>query len=93
MIEKKDIEKLADLSRTEVSEEEKESLAQSIESILGYVGQVTSVTETAEADLPLVRNVMRDDEIIHVSGELTEALLSNAPARDGNYVEVKKILN
>lgn len=92
MIEKKDIEKLALLARIEVSEEEKESLASSIESILGYVGQVTSVSETAESILPPLRNVMREDEIRHKEGEFTEALLSNAPAREGNYVEVKKIL-
>ncbi len=93
MIEKKDIEKLALLARIEVSEEEKESLAESIESILGYVGQVTSVSETALVGLPLLRNVMREDEIRHGEGEYTEALLSNAPVRDGNYLEVKKILN
>jgi len=93
MIEKKDIEKLALLARIEVSEAEKESLASSIESILGYVGQVTSVSERAEVGLPSLRNVMREDEIRHKEGEFTEALLSNAPARDGNYVEVKKILN
>ncbi len=92
MIEKKDIEKLALLARIEVSDEEKESLATSIESILGYVGQVTSISETAVAKLPPLRNVMREDEIRHKAGEFTEALLSNAPARDGNYLEVKKIL-
>lgn len=92
MIEKKDIEKLALLARIEISEEEKEMFASSIESILGYVGQVTSVSETTEQTLPLLRNVMREDEIRHGSGEYTEALLSNAPARDGNYLEVKKIL-
>lgn len=93
MIEKKDIEKLALLARMEVSEKEKEALASSIESILGYVGQVTSVSETAEQTLPPLRNVMREDEVRHVSGEYTEVLLSNAPTRNGNYVEVKKILN
>ncbi len=92
MIEKKDIEKLAALARMEVSEEEKASLAESIESILGYVGQVTSVSETAVTELPLLRNVMREDEIHHGTSEFTEALLSNAPHRDGNYLEVKKIL-
>jgi aspartyl-tRNA(Asn)/glutamyl-tRNA(Gln) amidotransferase subunit C len=92
MIEKKDIEKLAQLARIEVSEEEVGSLAESIESILGYVGQVTSISETATTMLPPLRNVMREDEIRHASGEFTEALLSNAPNRDGNYLEVKKIL-
>ncbi len=92
MIEKKDIEKLADLARMKVSEEEKEALAQSIESILGYVSQVTSVSETAVKPLSSLRNVMREDIILNKEGEYTEALLTNAPARDGNYLEVKKIL-
>lgn len=92
MIEKKDIEKLALLARIEVSEEEKESLASSIESILGYVGQVTSVSETAVKSLSSLRNIMREDHILNKEGEYTEALLTNAPARDGNYLEVKKIL-
>lgn len=92
MISKADIEKLALLARIEVSEEEKESLAQSIESILGYVGQVTSISDTVEQTLPSLRNVMREDEIVHKEGEFTDALLSNAPARDENYLEVKKIL-
>jgi len=93
MISKTDIEKLALLARIEVSEVEKESLASSIESILNYVGQVTSVSETAQVELPLLRNVMREDEIRHAEGEFTDTLLSNAPARDGNYLEVKKILS
>ncbi|MHB1316485.1 MAG: Asp-tRNA(Asn)/Glu-tRNA(Gln) amidotransferase subunit GatC [Minisyncoccota bacterium] len=92
MIEKKDIEKLALLARIEVSEEEKEALAKSIESILGYVGQVTSVSEKAGTTTPVLVNVMRDDEVLNTPGEFTEALLSNAPHRDGNYLEVKKIL-
>ncbi|MCX6703131.1 MAG: Asp-tRNA(Asn)/Glu-tRNA(Gln) amidotransferase subunit GatC [Candidatus Zambryskibacteria bacterium] len=93
MIEKKDIEKLALLARIEVSDSEKDSLASSIESILAYVGQVTSVSESVAQGLPTLRNVMREDEVRHVSGEYTEDLLALSPERDGIYVAVKKILN
>lgn len=93
MIDKKDIEKLASLARLKVSDNLKESLATSIESILGYVGQVTSISETVDVELPLVRNVMREDEVRHAPHEFSEDLLALAPHRDGEYVEVKKILS
>ncbi len=39
-----------------------------------------------------LRNVMRPDENPHEAGIFTEALLSAAPAREGNRLLVKKIL-
>ncbi len=35
---------------------------------------------------------MREDGVGHDSGIHTEALLSAVPAREGNYLKVKKIL-
>jgi len=92
MISRQDIEKLALLSRMEVSEVEKESMAKDIDSILSYVGQVKNLDASLATELPVLRNVMREDEVLHSPGEYTEDLLSLAPARDGNYLEVKKIL-
>ena len=92
MIEKKDIEKLASLARIQVNEEEKDSLASSIESILEYVGQVQHFEVSSVVDTPLQRNIMREDVVTHTSGEYTENLLSLAPFREGNYLKVKKIL-
>ena len=87
-----DIEKLASLARIKLSGEEKESMSKDIESILDYVSQVKNISADVARDIPVVHNVMRDDVVTHESGEYTEALLSLAPAREGNYVKVKKIL-
>lgn len=88
-----DINNLARLARIELSDEEKLKLQKDMESILGYVGQITSVqldTSTGGADMSLI-NVMRDDVVTTETGEYTEAILANAPKREGDYFSVKAI--
>ena len=94
MITTEDIKHLADLSRIEVSSAEAEKLTGEIDSILGYVGQIKNATEGGEekTTVPLLHNVMREDMVTHEPKEYTEAILANAPARDGDYLKVKKIL-
>lgn len=101
MIEIKDIEKLANLARINIAEEEKEKVRKDINSILEYVSQVSEAeTLAASADVAtsktdhaaMVQNVLREDVNPHESGMYTEKLLAEAPEREGNYVKVKKIL-
>jgi aspartyl/glutamyl-tRNA(Asn/Gln) amidotransferase C subunit len=87
---------LAKLARISLQDSEAESLSHEFESILKYVGEVKEVAMT-EAGKPKpdsypLRNVLREDDEGHASGAFTEALLSEAPDREGNYVKVKKIL-
>ncbi len=92
-IELKDVEHLAGLARISISDSEKELLRHDLEEILAYVSQVTAVV--ADVGVPEageLRNVMREDGEPHEAGIFTEALLSAAPARDGNRLLVKKIL-
>lgn len=93
MIEKKDVEKLALLSRIEVSEEEKGTILKDLEAILGYVSDVQKVM-TGEA-VPVagqLYNVMREDGNPHEPGAFSEEILAEAPSVSGRYVKVKKIL-
>jgi len=92
MIEIKDIQKLATLSRMKISPEEAESLRSEIDSILGYVADINKVSLVDVPDEEMRRNVFRDDKDSNVSGEYTEKLLALSPDRDGNYIKVKKIL-
>ena len=93
VMEIKDIEKLAALSRLKLTEEEKQKFAQEMDDILAYVKQIDEVTgKSDEKKAGDVRNVLREDENPHESGIYTEALLNSAPKRQGKYVEVKKIL-
>ena len=93
MISREDIKKLAHLSRIELSEEEEESFVSEIESILGYVGQVTKLSPMNESKPREHRNVFRFDENPHESGVFTEALLKEAPSTENGYIKVKKILS
>lgn len=89
-----DVKKLAALARISVDDAELESLTREFDAILAYVGQLetlelASVTE----EKPLLRTVMRADGEPHATGEYTEALAEQFPARKGNALSVKKIIS
>ena len=101
MITTGDIQKLAELSRIKIAPEEQESLRAEIESILGYVDQIkkasqessgVNVSESPVIEAGALHNVMREDGEPHKSGEFTDKILSSAPAREGDYLKVKKIM-
>lgn len=94
MITKEDITKLAALARIELPESEKEKLAKDVGNILGYVDQIKTVAATVSNEKVAgeLRNVMRDDIVTTETGANTETLLLSAPARQGDYLKVKKIL-
>jgi aspartyl/glutamyl-tRNA(Asn/Gln) amidotransferase C subunit len=94
---KAEVLKLATLARIEISDAEAESLSHEFEQILNYVGEVKKVSgvggvEEKRMEDFVLRNVMRADENPHESGKFTEAILKEAPAREGDYIKVKKIL-
>ena len=94
MIEKKDIEKLASLARIEIAEGEKGKLVEDLESILGYVSELSDAPKPdGEEEPPYTQNVMRPDGDEFTPGEFTEEILSEAPNRADNYFKVKKIFN
>ncbi|MFA6094378.1 MAG: Asp-tRNA(Asn)/Glu-tRNA(Gln) amidotransferase subunit GatC [Candidatus Paceibacterota bacterium] len=95
MIDIKDIEKLAELSRIKLTDEEKQKFGTEIESILAYVNQIQEVAGATASEQPVVgevRNVMRPDTNSNESGANTEMILAEAPAREGDLLKVKKIL-
>lgn len=97
MITIEDIQKLAELSRIKIALAEQESLRAQIESILGYIDQIKKAVKVSVDDskIPVadvLHNVMREDGESHKPGEFTEKILSVAPAREGDYLKVKKIL-
>ncbi len=94
MIKIEEIEKLAELCRIDVTEDEKKSLASDIESILEYISQIQEVASVeSKPEVGVHRNVMREDGKPHKSKLYTESLLKSAPKREGGHVKVKKILS
>ena len=86
---------LSKLARVEMSEKEAETLSHEFVGILGYVSEVKKAASNTAHTTPItaLKNVLRVDENPHESGLYTEALLNEAPKREGEFVAVKKILS
>jgi aspartyl-tRNA(Asn)/glutamyl-tRNA(Gln) amidotransferase subunit C len=84
---------VARLARLALSEEELSRLAPQLESILGYIDQISEVdvsgVEPMAHALPL-SNVLRDDTVEPALS--LEAVLQNAPETDGRFFKVPKVL-
>jgi len=88
-----DVQKLAQLSRIDINEDEQKEFLKDMESILSYVSEIREVTtEERKLDVGEHRNIMREDKDSHESLEYTDDILSEAPASEEGYIKVKKIL-
>jgi len=93
-IDKKTVERLAELSKLEFSEKEKEGMVQDFQKIVHFVDKLKELD--TEGVRPLVyinedvTNVLRED----VPGELVsrEGALKNAPVKDTNYIKIPNVL-
>jgi aspartyl-tRNA(Asn)/glutamyl-tRNA(Gln) amidotransferase subunit C len=95
MIEVKDIEKLATLARIKIDDSEKQELTKEIDSILSYVDQIKKATVDVDYTPAVgsVYNVFREDIAVTTSSADREALLKEAPQREGDFIAVKKIID
>ncbi len=88
-----DIEHLALLSRIQVSQDEQVALAEKIDAVLGYVGEIAKVDTSAyqHAEAGAHRNILRADVPTGTPGESRERILDNAPKREGDFVRVQQM--
>lgn len=93
LIEEKDIKNLLTLARIKVSLEEEKKLLVDVQGILGYISEIQNIEVPADiVESRTLINVMREDINAHESEQYTEAILAQAPKREGGYLVVKKIL-
>lgn len=85
---------LSRLARIRIDDDEVEQFTTEIEAILEYVSQLNDLVTPAalEKSVGAVHNVFREDEITNTPGEYTDAIMAEAPATKGRFLEVKKIL-
>lgn len=88
----KDLDNLSQLARISISPEEKSKMLKDVQSILGYVSVINSISGDLTRAKSDVRNVVRDDVITRDTSSNTEAILSEAPAREGQYIKVAQVL-
>ena len=92
MISRDEVKKLASLSRLALTDEEIEKFQGEIDAILGFVAKVKEAAESAPTPAYALMNVLREDVVVHDKAKYTDKLVSASPAREGQYVKVKKII-
>ena len=86
-----DVENLTELSKLELSQEEKEAMLHDMEGILGYVKQIESVDVGDVEDEYLIQNIWREDG--EDSREFSrEIIVEQFPSSQDGFLKVKKIL-
>ena len=88
-----EIKQFAASARIDISDKEAEGLSGDLEVTLRYIDQMNEISiSDDEVDIPLHRNVTREDVVTTVTGSYTDLLLAQVIDVQDNYVKVKKIL-
>jgi aspartyl-tRNA(Asn)/glutamyl-tRNA(Gln) amidotransferase subunit C len=90
---REDVQRVALLARLRLTAEEESQLTDQLGKILQYMEKLNQLDsargETVGHGVEIV-NAMREDRVTNRPN--TEALLANAPARDGTFFQVPKII-
>jgi aspartyl-tRNA(Asn)/glutamyl-tRNA(Gln) amidotransferase subunit C len=93
-ITREDVEHIAFLARLGLSEQEQQTIQEQLSGILEYMQTLAELDTSAippTAQVIPLRNVMRDD-VVRPSLS-ADAVLANAPDRDGNFLRVPPVLD
>ena len=89
---KQEVEKIAKLSRLELSDSEKEKYAEQLSAVLEYVGKLEKVnTDNVEmtAQVTGLENVYRDDKVKQV--DYQKELIKQAAESEDNLIKTKSV--
>lgn len=92
-IDKETVDKIAHLARLEFENEEKESMINDMNNMLGFISKLNELDTTNVEPLIYMSdevNVLREDVVKH---DITqEEALKNAPKKDSDYFKVPKVI-
>ncbi len=92
-IDTKTVDRIAELSKLEFSNDEKNAILKDMNQMLAFIDQLKEVD--TENIAPLIHmtedvNILRDDEsIVRIS---QQEALENAPSKDSTYFKIPKVL-
>jgi len=89
-----EINHLLELSRIELSSQEKEKIAEDLEKILDYVKQLQEVDTTGIEPMTggtNLINVLREDEINKQKQDLSKELKESAPCLENDYFKIPPV--
>lgn len=88
-----EVKKLTALARISIDDAQLEKFTSEFDAILAYVGQLEKLELPKVGEVkPALRNVMRQDGEPHATGEFTEKIAEQFPAREGDALSVKQII-
>ncbi len=87
----KEVEKLAELAKISLTQEEKERYARELSSILGYVEKLQEVKTADNLAEEPKDNCLREDKVIGLSLEHQRELISQAPESADNLISTKPV--
>jgi aspartyl-tRNA(Asn)/glutamyl-tRNA(Gln) amidotransferase subunit C len=96
MVDKKEIERIANLARLKLKEEEIEGFSKDLSSVIDYIDMLNEVDVKGVEPLSHVhdiKNVMREDIRANQSQEVIDKLIEAAPDKESDSIKVKSILN
>ena len=90
---REEVQRVAVLARLRLTPEEQSRLTEELDRILGYMDKLNQL-DTADVDLfshtANITNTLREDQVTNRPN--SDALLANAPDRDGTFFKVPKII-
>lgn len=97
MITKQEVEKIAELARLGISEEEKEKLTKDLSLVIGYIEKLSEVNvekvEPMTGGTTLESVVRKDDDSKDIADDEMKAdILNAAPNKENGYFKVSSIL-
>lgn len=91
-----EVQKIADLAKLELADEEKESFRGQLSSILEYVGKLSEV-DTGQAEpmshIVPVLNVLREDEVSPCAAGSRDAAIGAFPEKEDDMLKVKAVFS
>ena len=97
MITKKEVEKIAELARLGINEEEKEKFTEDLSSVIGYIQKLSEVNvekvEPMTGGTNLESVTRKDDDTKDIANDKMKAdILNAAPDKENGYFKVPSIL-
>lgn len=95
MLFKQDIPHIAKLARLDLTEAELEKYGGQLSAILSYIDQLKEVdTKGIEptAQVTGMENIFREDETDNWNKDEIETALKDAPAKEGRFIKVKRVI-
>jgi len=94
MLSKSEVQKIAQLARIEITDEEAEKYSTELSGILDFVEKLNEVeTEGVEpiAHISGAKNVIREDKVVEYDDETKDNVINNFPEKKDRFDKVKAV--